>query len=93
MGTCDAQLQILQYQSGHLLSNQKLDELRKSYISYELRNHDSVVRGIPTSDNVEIEADAYFHQMFSGQISVDAMVQMLARFKESTNKRCLLYFI
>ncbi|EEC74335.1 hypothetical protein OsI_09623 [Oryza sativa Indica Group] len=85
-------LQILQYQSGHLLSNQKLDELRKSYISYELRNHDSVVRGIPTSDNVEIEADAYFHQMFSGQISIAAIVQMLSRFKNSPEKREQLIF-
>uniref|UniRef100_A0A0D9Z0T8 CCR4-Not complex component Not1 C-terminal domain-containing protein n=1 Tax=Oryza glumipatula TaxID=40148 RepID=A0A0D9Z0T8_9ORYZ len=89
---CPHFIKILQYQSGHLLSNQKLDELRKSYISYELRNHDSVVRGIPTSDNVEIEADAYFHQMFSGQISIAAIVQMLSRFKNSPEKREQLIF-
>ncbi|KAI3965367.1 hypothetical protein MKX01_042848 [Papaver californicum] len=38
-------------------------------------------------DDVEGEANSYFHQMFSGQLSTDAMVQMLARFKESPDKR------
>lgn len=38
-------------------------------------------------DDVEAEANAYFHQMFSGQLSIDAMVQMLGRFKESSQKR------
>jgi CCR4-NOT transcription complex subunit 1 len=39
------------------------------------------------SDDVEAEANSYFHQMFSGQLTIDAMVQMLARFKESSVKR------
>ena len=60
---------------------------------YESRNHGSAVRDIPTSeggsDDVEVEANAYFQQMFSGQISVDAMIQMLTRFKESLDKRCI----
>ncbi|XP_019056501.1 PREDICTED: CCR4-NOT transcription complex subunit 1-like [Tarenaya hassleriana] len=38
-------------------------------------------------DDVEAEANAYFHQMFSGQLSVDAMVQMLAQYKDSPVKR------
>ncbi|KAI3986448.1 hypothetical protein MKX01_037730 [Papaver californicum] len=38
-------------------------------------------------DDVEGEANSYFHQMFSGQLSIDAMVQMLARYKESPEKR------
>ncbi|KAK9274352.1 hypothetical protein L1049_019166 [Liquidambar formosana] len=37
--------------------------------------------------DVEAEANTYFHQMFSGQLTIDAMVQMLARFKESSEKR------
>ncbi|KAI4996557.1 hypothetical protein ZWY2020_051477 [Hordeum vulgare] len=34
-----------------------------------------------------IRNQAYFHQMFSGQINIDVMIQMLARFKESPDKR------
>jgi CCR4-NOT transcription complex subunit 1 len=39
------------------------------------------------SDDVEAEANSYFHQMFSGHLTIDSMVQMLARFKESSVKR------
>ncbi|KAI3984606.1 hypothetical protein MKX01_040483 [Papaver californicum] len=38
-------------------------------------------------DDIEGEANSYFHQMFSGQLSIDVMVQMLARYKESPEKR------
>lgn len=39
------------------------------------------------ADDIETEANLYFHQMFSGQLSIDAMIQMLTRFKESSEKR------
>ncbi|MCL7029068.1 hypothetical protein MKW94_016593 [Papaver nudicaule] len=39
------------------------------------------------SDGIEREANSYFHQMFCGQLCVDARVQMLARYKESPEKR------
>lgn len=39
------------------------------------------------ADDIEAEANSYFHQMFSGQLTIDAMVQMLARFKESSVNR------
>lgn len=38
-------------------------------------------------EDVEAEANAYFHQMFSGQLSVDAMVQMLSLYKDSSVQR------
>lgn len=38
-------------------------------------------------DDVEAEANSYFERMFSGQLSVDAMVQMLSRYKDSSIKR------
>ncbi|KAM0835821.1 hypothetical protein ACQ4PT_062703 [Festuca glaucescens] len=88
---CPPFIKVLQSYSGQLLSNQLLDKLRELFTSYESRNHGSAVRDIPTpeggSDDVEVEANAYFQQMFSGQISVDAMIQMLTRFKESLDKR------
>lgn len=42
------------------------------------------------ADDIEAEANSYFHQMFSGQLTIEAMVQMLARFKESSVKRCII---
>uniref|UniRef100_A0A0D9XMB8 CCR4-Not complex component Not1 C-terminal domain-containing protein n=1 Tax=Leersia perrieri TaxID=77586 RepID=A0A0D9XMB8_9ORYZ len=87
---------VLQSHSGQLLSNQLVEELRRVEAVHESRSHGAVGRDIPTSeagpDDIEAQANIYFHQMFSGQISVDAMVQMLARFKESTNKRELSIF-
>ncbi|RZC53428.1 hypothetical protein C5167_012294 [Papaver somniferum] len=38
-------------------------------------------------DDIEAESNCYFQEMFSGQLSIDAMVQMLARYKESPEKR------
>lgn len=39
------------------------------------------------AEDVETEANLYFHQMFSGELSIDATIQMLTRSKESTEKR------
>ncbi|KAL0547689.1 hypothetical protein IC582_012113 [Cucumis melo] len=44
------------------------------------------------TDDIEAEANSYFQQMFSGQLTIEAMVQMLARFKESSVKREQLIF-
>ncbi|ONL92550.1 transcription regulator [Zea mays] len=77
--------------SGQLLSDVILDEIKKLCALYESRKPSSVVRELTNSeggsDDIEVEANAYFQHMFSGQISVDSMIQMLGRFKESTNKR------
>jgi CCR4-NOT transcription complex subunit 1 TTP binding domain len=39
------------------------------------------------TEDVDTEANTYFHQMFSGQLSIEQMVQMLSRFKESSEQR------
>ncbi|XP_052626863.1 uncharacterized protein LOC111896007 [Lactuca sativa] len=44
------------------------------------------------ADDINTEANAYFQQMFSGQLTVDAMVQMLTQFKGSSEKREQLVF-
>ncbi|KAL5217094.1 hypothetical protein ABZP36_017778 [Zizania latifolia] len=89
--SCPLFVKVLQSQSGQFLPNQKMDELIKSHASYELRNHNYVVKGGPSSeggsDDVEVEANAYFHQMFFQQISIDVMIEMLVRFKDSPEKR------
>jgi CCR4-NOT transcription complex subunit 1 len=93
MDSCYAHSQVLQSHSGQLLSDVILDEIRKLCSLYESRNPSSVRELISSeggSDDIEVEANAYFQHMFSGQISVDSMIQMLGRFKESTDKRCKL---
>lgn len=42
------------------------------------------------ADDVEAEINSLFHQMFSGQVAVDATIHMLARYKESSEKRYAL---
>lgn len=92
MDSCHTHFQVLQSHSGQLLSDVILDELTQLCAMYESRNSTSVVRELTSSeggsDDIEGEANAYFQHMFSGQISVDSMIQMLGRFKESTDKRC-----
>ncbi|KAG8083808.1 hypothetical protein GUJ93_ZPchr0010g10249 [Zizania palustris] len=94
--SCHLIMKVLQSHSGQLLSNQLVEELRRVEAVHESRNHGAVGRDASTSegglDDIESQANIYFHQMFSGHISVDAMVQMLERFKESTNKRELAIF-
>lgn len=38
-------------------------------------------------DDIEAEANSYFHQLFAEQLSMDAMIQMLARFSRSSDSR------
>ena len=45
------------------------------------------------AEDIETEANSYFQQMFSGQLTIEVMVQMLARFKESSVKRCCIFII
>lgn len=62
---------------------------------YESSNHGDVGRDMPSdggSEDIEAQANIYFQQMFAAQISIDAMIQMLARFKESKDKRCFSFF-
>jgi CCR4-NOT transcription complex subunit 1 len=73
-----------------------VDELRRVESMYESSNRGDVGRDMPSSDggseDIEAQANIYFQQMFAGQISIDAMIQMLARFKESKDKRYFSFF-
>ncbi|XP_031259158.1 CCR4-NOT transcription complex subunit 1-like [Pistacia vera] len=44
------------------------------------------------ADDIEDEVNSYFQKIFSGQVPVDTIVQMLARFKESYEQREQLIF-
>ncbi|CAL4923781.1 unnamed protein product [Urochloa decumbens] len=87
--SCPVFIKVLRSHSGQLLSNQLVDELRRVEAVYESRNDVGRDMASPDggSEDIEAQSNIYFQQMFAGQISIDAMIQMLARFKESKDKR------
>ncbi|XP_058085160.1 uncharacterized protein LOC131232729 isoform X2 [Magnolia sinica] len=93
--TSSTLLKVLQAHSGQLISRQLSEEVRRLQASSvhanpRLQNGgatDSSTHDASYPDGIETEANLYFHRMFSGQLSIDNMVQMLARFKESSEKR------
>ncbi|KAG5558355.1 hypothetical protein RHGRI_008322 [Rhododendron griersonianum] len=56
-----------------------------------VRNSDSTPPD-ECSDDIEAEANTYFRELFSGQMTSDAMVEMLARFRKSSERREQLIF-
>ncbi|PIA50222.1 hypothetical protein AQUCO_01300751v1 [Aquilegia coerulea] len=84
----------LQSQAGQNISHQFSDEIKRLHIASVSNNLRLQDGGAPDSstpdgypDYIEAEANSYFQQMFSGQLSIVDMVDMLARFKESSEKR------
>lgn len=84
-------MQVLQAHSGQLISHQLINEIKRLHVSSNPKNQNAVKTDATTfdgsSDAIEAEANTYFQQVFSGQLSIDAMVQVLGRFKESSDKR------
>ncbi|KAI3711268.1 hypothetical protein L2E82_41237 [Cichorium intybus] len=87
-------LKVLQSHQSLLSSNQLVKEMERLCLkspnnSSRIRNNggqDSSTSEV-YGDDVEAEANSYFQQMFSDQLSIDSMIQMLAKFKESSDKR------
>lgn len=81
-----------------LSSNHLSEEIEKLDVSHMRANSRMKSAGGSDSiadsyaDDIETEANSYFQQMFSGQLSIDAMIQMLTHFKESSEKR-LFFFL
>ena len=74
------------------------DEIEKLHIasmhgnSYQQSDEGHGSSSLDThSVDVKVEANYYFQCMFSEQLTVDEMVQMLAHFKESSAKRSLRF--
>ncbi|XP_048431931.1 CCR4-NOT transcription complex subunit 1 isoform X3 [Pyrus x bretschneideri] len=85
-------LKVLKAYIGLIASSQLTDELERLSVTImdsnpRLQNGDPTESTDGYADDIEAEANSYFHQMFSGQLTIDSMVQMLARFKESSIKR------
>uniref|UniRef100_A0A2K1XR30 CCR4-Not complex component Not1 C-terminal domain-containing protein n=1 Tax=Populus trichocarpa TaxID=3694 RepID=A0A2K1XR30_POPTR len=97
--TSSSFLKVLQAHTSLIISTQLSEEMERLHVTVmdsnpRLQNGSSADSSTPDgfSDDVEAEANSYFQQMFSGQLTIDAMVQMLARFKESSVKREQLIF-
>ncbi|KAI4354776.1 hypothetical protein L6164_003615 [Bauhinia variegata] len=85
---------VLKAHAGMVTSNHFSEELERLNISIMDSNPRLQNGGTTDSstsdvhvDDIEAEANSHFHQMFSGQLGVDSMVQMLVRFKESSVNR------
>ncbi|CAH8358576.1 unnamed protein product [Eruca vesicaria subsp. sativa] len=87
-------LKVLKAHDNVITSSQLVDEIEKVNAAIldcnsKLQNGEAKDSSASNAygDDVEAEANAYFHQMFSGQLSVEAMVQMLSRYKDSSVQR------
>ncbi|KAF5731634.1 Ccr4-not transcription complex putative isoform 1 [Tripterygium wilfordii] len=94
METSSTFSKVLKAHTGLLTSSQLSEEMERLHITTrdsnpKLQNGGAADSSVSDgyADDIEAEANSYFHQMFSGQLRIDAMVQMLARFKESSIKR------
>ncbi|XP_024032955.1 CCR4-NOT transcription complex subunit 1 [Morus notabilis] len=91
-------LKVLKAHVGLITSSQLSEELERLRVTIVDSNPRLQNGGTTESstdgyaEDIEAEANSYFHQMFSAQLTIDAMVQMLARFKESSVKRENLIF-
>ncbi|KAJ0235619.1 Transcription regulator [Hirschfeldia incana] len=87
-------LKVLKSHDNVITSSQLVEEIEKvnaAILDCNLKLQNGEAKDSSASnaygEEVEAEANAYFHQMFSGQLSVDAMVQMLSLYKDSSVQR------
>ena len=87
-------MQVLKAHDNVITSSQLVDDIEKVNAAIldcnsKLQNGEAKDSSASNAygEDVEAEANAYFHQMFSGQLSVDAMVQMLSLYKDSLVQR------
>ncbi|KAH0733234.1 hypothetical protein KY289_004422 [Solanum tuberosum] len=94
LGTSSTFLKVLQSHSCLVSSphlSVEMDKLHVTYMGTKSRFKSSGSADLSSSDyysdDIEAEANLYFHQLFSGQVTNDTMIRMLAHLKESTEKR------
>uniref|UniRef100_M0ZG75 Ccr4-not transcription complex n=1 Tax=Solanum tuberosum TaxID=4113 RepID=M0ZG75_SOLTU len=98
LGTSSTFLKVLQSHSCLVSSphlSVEMDKLHVTYMGTKSRFKSSGSADLSSSDyyseDIEAEANLYFHQLFSGQVTNDTMIRMLAHLKESTEKRLIAY--
>ncbi|GAB2271046.1 hypothetical protein Dimus_005896 [Dionaea muscipula] len=92
-------LKVLRANPSMLTASHLSDEMERLDSSFMHANSDQQNEGVTDSsgpviyaDDIEFEANSYFQRMFAEQMTIDEMVQMLGRFKESPEKREQLIF-
>ncbi|CAN8296001.1 unnamed protein product [Cochlearia groenlandica] len=87
-------LTVLKAHDNEITSSQLVEEIEMVYAGIldcnsKLQNGEAKDSSASNAygDDVEAEANTYFHQMFSSQLSVDGMVQMLSQYKNSLIQR------
>ncbi|GAA0150692.1 mRNA polyadenylation factor [Lithospermum erythrorhizon] len=80
-------LKVLQSHGGLISSGHLSEEVERLHMSFKNGPGTDSSASDGYADDIEAEANSYFHQMFSGVLSVDALIQMLSRLKESSEKR------
>lgn len=87
---CFLFMQVLQVHTNVVASPHLLEELTKlletHIVGSKFKNERSGDSASLTLD-IEAESNSYFHKLFNGELTVDAIVQILARFKESSVER------
>ncbi|PKA46458.1 hypothetical protein AXF42_Ash012590 [Apostasia shenzhenica] len=79
-------LKVLQNHSAQV-SQELSEELSRLSVLSTSKDHRSADNSDGSTSVIEAEANAYFQQIFSGEQKIDDMVQMLVRFKESSESR------
>ncbi|XVF08470.1 hypothetical protein REPUB_Repub07fG0006100 [Reevesia pubescens] len=87
-------LKVFRANTEHITSDHVAEELERMnrasmHVKPRLQNvgtSDSSI-SYAYADDIEAEANSYLSQMFSGQMPINVMIQMLSQFKESSKKR------
>ncbi|XP_071726639.1 uncharacterized protein [Rutidosis leptorrhynchoides] len=93
METAPVFSKVVQPHAGLLSSNLRAKEMERLLLKFtnstRLKNNGGTDSSTSETyaDDIETEANSYFQQMFSSKLTVDEMIQKLARFKESSDKR------
>ncbi|XP_057476799.1 uncharacterized protein LOC130764518 isoform X2 [Actinidia eriantha] len=96
---CSTFLEALEANTVHITSEKLSEELKRlckmsTHVGLRMQNAGNSDSTKPSgySDDIEAEANSYFCQLFSGQLTTDSLVQMLTHFRESSERREQLIF-
>ncbi|KAM7508804.1 hypothetical protein LguiA_019257 [Lonicera macranthoides] len=67
--------------------SEELEKLNEIFLHASSRMKTGDGTDASNAKDIEAEVNSHFQQLFSGQLTVDAMIRLLARFKESSEKR------
>lgn len=86
------QANIEQITSDHLAKELKRLNRASMHFKPQLQNVGTSDSSISCgyANDIEAEAGSYLYQMFSGQMPITVMIQMLSQFKKSSKKRFII---